>query len=91
MSAKVAFLSEELPEEERNSDPLLVVISSAVVSRDGRDVAFMITGETVSEVTVKTGRRLGDRIEILEGLSPGDRVVQRPSPEISDGTTVTIK
>jgi hypothetical protein len=33
----------------------------------------------------------GDRIEITEGLAAGDRVVLRPTPEITTGTRVKTK
>ncbi len=37
---------------------------------------------------VKTGRTLGDKIEILEGISKGDRIVSNATSELKSGTKV---
>ena len=88
MSAKVAFLTEELPAEQRGPRP--AVNAAAVVERAGRTVAYAVRDGRVYEVTVQTGRKLGDQIELTQGLRPGDKVVLRPSEKLKDGTPVTI-
>jgi multidrug efflux pump subunit AcrA (membrane-fusion protein) len=37
---------------------------------------------------VKTGKVHGDRIEILSGLSPGERIVVEGVEKVSDGSRV---
>jgi RND family efflux transporter MFP subunit len=91
MSAKVTFLSGEVPSEVAQSGPVLTVPSSAVTSRDGRDVVFLIRGNVVEEVRVKTGDLLGDRRRILEGLASGDQIVLRPNPSLEDGSEIKVK
>jgi RND family efflux transporter MFP subunit len=91
MSAKVSFLSEKPAEGESRSTPRLTVNAASIVRRDDMDVAFLIEGDVVRQVPVKTGERFGDRIEIREGLAAGDQVVGRPNPELSDGTAIRIK
>jgi multidrug efflux pump subunit AcrA (membrane-fusion protein) len=39
---------------------------------------------------VKPGRELGDRVEVLSGISPGDRVVVEPSDSLKDGSSLEI-
>jgi multidrug efflux pump subunit AcrA (membrane-fusion protein) len=37
---------------------------------------------------IQTGKRYGDRVEILSGLSEGDQVVLEPLPAVKDGAAV---
>jgi len=61
--------------ESRSEEPVLSVPSSAVLHTGTRDVAFMDMGENqLMPMIVRTGRVGNERIEILEGLSEGDRV-----------------
>lgn len=88
MSAKVAFLSREMvPEEEK---PLKAVPASAVVSRGGHSVVFLVNGDRAVEKTIRTGRRMDTMVEILEGLGAGDKVVLNPGSNLKSGTKVRI-
>ncbi len=91
MSAKVSFLSEKPDSTEGSSTPRLTVNSAAVVKRDEAEVVFLINADIVRQVTVRTGDRFGDRIEIREGLAAGDQVVSRPNPELTDGTKIRVR
>jgi multidrug efflux pump subunit AcrA (membrane-fusion protein) len=42
------------------------------------------------ELRVATGRRLGERIEIVSGVKPGDPVVVRPG-NLTGGQPVTVE
>lgn len=88
MSAKVAFLSREMvPEEEK---PLKAVPASAVISRGGHSVVFLVNGDRAVEKKVRTGRRMDTMVEILEGLGAGDKVVLNPGSNLKSGTKVRI-
>ncbi len=89
MSAKITFLEKE--STNINEPARLTVPGESVVSREGQDRVFRVEGTVVHEVKVDTGLRLGDRIEIRDGLSKGDRIVRRPLPGLHDGETVTVK
>lgn len=91
MSAKVLFLSKETDSSEAQQKPLLAVPLSAVVSRNGHEVVLLLRDDTIAEVPVKTGMRLGDRIEIQEGLMDRDRIVLRPTPDLTSGMKVKPK
>ncbi len=39
---------------------------------------------------IRTGKRLGDRIEVLSGLHEGDRYVIAPPPDLVDGAKVEV-
>jgi RND family efflux transporter MFP subunit len=88
MSAKVSFLSRPLkPEEQR---PRLAANQDAVMTRDGRSLVYLIDKDRVKETPVTVGAKLGDMVEILTGLKPGDRAVLKPPKNLKDGTKIKI-
>ncbi len=91
MSAKVLFLTKALSSSETSSKPVLTVSSKAVVSRDGESVAFAVVDNKAVAVPVSVGRTMGSSVEILRGLSAGDKVIAAITDEIRDGTSVKIK
>lgn len=61
----------------------LSVPTTAVIDDGGQRVVFVMrSGESFSRVPVRLGIRDGDRLEVLEGLNPGDRVVSRGAVQI---------
>jgi RND family efflux transporter MFP subunit len=90
MSAKVNFLSPG-GAALAGDTPRLMVASSAIVAKDGGWVAFRVVDNRLAIVSVKIGGTSGDRIEILEGLSPGDQVVLKNDPSFAPGTKVKPK
>ena len=86
MSAKVSFLSQEVVEADRKPRP--AVNPAAVVTRDGRNVMFVVRGDKVAQIPVQTGAKLGDLIEVLGGAQAGDKVVLRPAEKLKDGASI---
>jgi HlyD family secretion protein len=69
----------------------LTVPQSAVVLREGFAYVFRLEGENrVAQLKVMPGRRVGERIEIVEGLKAGERVVAAGAGFLADGDTVKI-
>ena len=60
-------------------------------SRSRCAYAFVVGNDLVDRRAVKTGGADGDRIEVLAGLNPGERVVVSPPPGLTSGTRVTVK
>jgi RND family efflux transporter MFP subunit len=86
MRAKVAFLSRALgPEEQRL---FTSVQQGALVSRGGGTLTYRIQGERVVEVSIRTGARHGDLVEVLEGVKAGDRVVLNPPQGLRNGSRI---
>lgn len=86
MRAKVAFLSRSLsPEEQR---PFTSVQQGVLVSRGGGTLTYRIQGERVVEVSIRTGARHGDLVEVLEGVKAGDRVVLNPPQGLRNGSRI---
>ncbi|MFN7085045.1 MAG: efflux RND transporter periplasmic adaptor subunit [Burkholderiales bacterium] len=86
MSAKVAFLSQEVAADERGART--VVQAAAIVARNGRRVVYVIRDGRVAETPVETGRPLGELVEVVAGVTAGDKVVLRPSGKLRDGSRV---
>jgi RND family efflux transporter MFP subunit len=86
MSAKVAFLSRALPPGLQK--PVTAVQKSAIVTRQGKQVVFQVQGDTVSEIPVTTGYRIGESVMIRQGLKAGDTVVLDPPGRLQDGSTI---
>ena len=89
MSAKVAFLTQELPEELRTRRT--VIVPKAIVASNGKRVVYRVEGERVIETPIETGAKLGDTIEVTKGVEPGAKVVANPSPKLHDGAKITVQ
>jgi len=86
MSAKVTFLSEAVSEDQRVART--VVSPAALVTRSGRQVAFLVADGVVRETPVVTGAKIGALIEVKSGLAPEDKVVLRPAAGLASGAHV---
>jgi RND family efflux transporter MFP subunit len=69
----------------------LSVPVSAVVERGQLDIIFVVVKQHAQLHLVKTGKRLGDDMEILSGLDAGDSVVIVGAAELTDGQPVEAK
>ena len=73
------------------SGSALTLPQSAVLLRDGFTYVLRVGADSkVSETKVRVGRRSGDRIEILDGLTPDARVVESGGGFLGDGDTVRV-
>ena len=92
MGARVSFLEREQPAARKRTGAL--VPAAAIVERDGKSVVYVVEGDgdkaDVKAAAVTTGRTLGDDIEVLAGLSGGERVVLDPPEKLEDGARVRI-
>jgi len=64
-------------------------VSALMFRADGLQVA-LLRGERVALVPVTVGRDFGSDVEILTGLSGGERVVANPPDSLTDGATVRV-
>jgi len=90
MGAKVHFLAKQF-DDSSASQPRLTVESSAVVTRNGRKVAFVLQDRNVVEREVTIGRDMGNSIELTSGLKAGDKVVLKPSERLRSGSKIQLK
>lgn len=87
MSAKVAFLEREVGPADRK--PVTAVPRQAVVERNGAQVVFVLKDGRAMRTTVKTGRALGDLVEV-SGVPIGEKVVLTPLDGLADGTRIKV-
>ena len=69
----------------------LTLPQSSVLLRDGFSYVFKVgTDRKVLQAKVVTGRRVGDRVEVLSGLAETDRVVETGAGFLGDGDLVEV-
>src|SRR5262245_3421558 len=71
------------------SQPIITVPSTAIVVFAGVEKVLVVKDGKTAEVRVTTGRRLGEDVEVVEGLKRGDPVVTRPG-SLAGGQAVTV-
>jgi HlyD family secretion protein len=65
--------------------------ASALVLRDGFNYAFRIDpGNKVSQVKLQVGRRVGERVEVINGIKTDQSFVASGAAFLADGDTVRI-
>ena len=83
-----AFARAEIVTE--SAQPIVTVPASSLIVFAGVEKVLVVRAGKTAEVRVQTGRRLGDTIEILEGLKKGEEVVDSPG-NLAGGTPVSVK
>ena len=66
----------------------LRVPKTAVVRRGQLEIAFSVSNQQARLHLVKTGKLVGDEIEVLSGLDPGESVVVDGADKLTDGQPV---
>jgi HlyD family secretion protein len=91
MGAKITFLPAGTSDSEMSRNPVLAVPAAAVANRNNRQVVFQVKDDRAVEIPVVLGQRLGNLVEIKQGLKEGDKVVGKLDETISAGSRVTVK
>lgn len=89
MSARVAFLDRPVRADEQRAKT--AVSPAALVSRDSRTVVYRVNADRAAETAVSVGGLLGDVVEVLDGLKPGEKVVLNPPKRLKNGSKVKRK
>lgn len=89
MSAKVTFLSKAAVKT-ATSARKIVIPPAAITVRHNSKVVFVIRDERAVETAVELGGAVGSLIEVVRGLSEGDRVVLEPPENMSPGKKVKL-
>ena len=71
-------------------EQVLTIPYAAMQYRYGVNRAFIVKGDTLIAKELSLGDRKDDRMEIIAGLSPGDRVALTDVDNLSDGQKVAV-
>jgi multidrug efflux pump subunit AcrA (membrane-fusion protein) len=67
------------------------VPDSAVVQRGQLEIIFVAESQHARMHLVKTGKRVGDEVEILSGLDSGETVIVSDAAQLMDGQPVEAR
>jgi len=87
MGVKVTFLREN-EDGAPEARPVTLVPKAAIRSEGKQSYAFVVVNDVVDRRAVTTGGADGDRLEVIAGLNPGERVVVSPPAELTHGAKV---
>jgi RND family efflux transporter MFP subunit len=91
MGVKVSFLRDESSSQARAVTPRALVPKAAIRSVDGRSVVFVVQQDRVERRAVSVGEQNGDQVEVLSGVSAGERVVIDGPQGLKDGDKVKVQ
>ncbi len=72
----------------RKDPPLLIPSDTLVVRPEGTLVAVVGAGNVVHFQRIAVGRDFGDQIEVLSGMSDGERAIVNPNDSVREGVKV---
>jgi RND family efflux transporter MFP subunit len=76
--------------ESAGRDALTISDNAIIFRAQGTQVAVVDGDNKVQLRDVKVGRDFGDEIEVVDGLTSTDRVINNPPDSIADGTAVDV-
>lgn len=93
MGVKVTFLRDDKDKAQPAAQvrPTMLVPKAAVVVTKDQSYVFVVRNDRVERVAVRVGGTDGDRVEVLAGLSSGERVVVAPAPSLASGALISVK
>jgi HlyD family secretion protein len=90
MGIKVAFQGTEQP----GAAPVVAPVTipkNGVRTDGGSQVVFVANGDVVERRAVRLGNAKNDRVEVVSGLAPGERIVLDPPAGLKDGSRIVVK
>ncbi len=90
MGARVNFLSEQAPAQAASAAPAMRLPANAVLEDQGSAFVFVIKDDKVERRAVKVGAKDSQGVQVLSGVSPGERVASGDLARLSDGAKVKI-
>jgi RND family efflux transporter MFP subunit len=91
MGVKVSFLADAPAMGQAAPAPRVVVPKGAVRSSGGKSVVFVLKDDRVERRAVGVGLENGDLVELVSGVSAGERVVVDGPPTLKDGDKVRVQ
>jgi hypothetical protein len=69
----------------------LRVPASAVVQRGQLEIVFVVSNNKAQLRLVKTGKRIGNEVELVSGVEAGEKIVVENPAGLIDGQPLTVK
>jgi len=92
MGVKVSFLRDDDPAEQATQvAPRTIVPKAALRTVEGRTVVLVVNNDRIERRAIKVGFENGDQIEVLSGVSAGERVVVDGPQTLKDGDKVKVQ
>ena len=92
MGVKVSLVREAEPASAgASAAPRTVVPKAAIRKVDGRTVVFVVKEDRVERRAISAGNENGDQVEVLSGISAGERVVLEPPAAMKDGDKIKVQ
>ena len=97
MGIKVAFLRDDAKATAKAgaaaapARPVALVPKGAIKTDGGQAYVWVLKDDTVERRAVTTGGTDGDQVEVLGGVSGGERVVVTPPTTLAAGTKIRVK
>ena len=91
MGVKVTFLRDADDAATAAARPVALVPKSAIKTTNGASHVLLVRQNVVERRAVQTAGTDGDRVEVVAGLSAGDRVVVSPPDSLAEGMPIVIK
>jgi RND family efflux transporter MFP subunit len=90
MGAKVLFLIKAAEANTMQEKPFLSVPQTALATRDGKKIVFRVEDNKAVAVPISAGREFGNNIEILDGITVGEKVIDKIDGTITNGVKVKV-
>jgi HlyD family secretion protein len=90
MNAHVSFLSPSESQKEAARE-MLSIPRGALVQKEGKTAVFVLEGSRARLREIQIGRDLGDRVEVVDGVSANDQIVVRGMEGLTAGQRVKVK
>ena len=91
MGVKVSFLRDAPAPGQAAVAPRALVPKTAVRTADGRSVVFVLKEDRVERRAISVGLENGDQVEVISGVSAGERVVVEAPQTLKDGDKVKVQ
>jgi len=91
MAIKVSFLRDADESATPVAQSTTLAPRATIKTEGGNSFAFVVSGDSVERRAVRLGDANGDRVEVIAGLQPGDRVVVSPPAELTAASKIVVK
>jgi RND family efflux transporter MFP subunit len=91
MAIKVSFLRDADESATPVAQSTTLAPRATIKTEGSNSFAFVVRGDGVERRAVRLGDADGDRVEVIAGLQPGDRVVVSPPAELTAASKIVVK